>query len=780
MNDAVFRLRSSSGYGTAFLVSRRLALTAAHCVEGATELQLESKTATVGARVMGSEATLDAALLTLRDPNALDGVVRAVRIGTLPDGRPLADFRWHAPSFAVGDTERLGLELTGSLAGIQRMGEIRRLQLNCDQFGADSGGIAGSSGSPVTVNGFAVALVSRAPKAFKQRVVFATMLEDVLQSFRGRVEAEYRDEFEALLVDVVAIELDECDRALNRYVARVKRLGRSFHERAVRTPACSTRRIEQACLEATYIPIRLQQVREAHELWVDSQDVGCTTDIAPLDPPVDVEGAIQSAFASSSRLQLLITGYAGTGKTTVLSHLASQALLAPESIGLPGPMTPLLLSLPELARARCSSNLSDWLVEARVQGAAVCDLPSSDWSFVIEFPLRLGAPILLLFDGLDEVPEQLRRDLWRSFRLCVVEGGYSWMMASRPATSHEDPVNDISQRSGVYTYKIQPWSDEELNQFAASMLGVERAGSFLKEFRLMSMGRTTMTPLLALVAMCVYGDSQTGLPRTRAELFELFVDNAIVRGNEKHSSDGVNRDERADLIAMLAKMALFSTERSEPFTLDDVRRHLGSGWPRAAGAVAEVSVKEGFTRAGLHSGLLTVDKEDRVVWWHASVREYLTARALADGPEDERLQKLKLCNEPQWLETIVMMLLILSVRHYRCADRNPDVTKYFNELSMQSDAGLVMYFALADGAAVDSRTERLVIGNLVDGAIRLGQMSECREFNEELALQGRSPIQLLMKLRRTPRAVEGIAAIRDHPDVMPWMREEARAALARG
>ena len=261
----------------------------------------------------------------------------------------------------------------------------------------------------------------------------------------------------------------------------------------MRTLACPTRQIEEACLEATYVPIRLQHVREAHELWVDPQDVGCATGKAPLAPPVDVEDAIQSAFARSSRLQLLITGYAGTGKTTLLSHLASQALLAPESIGLPGQMTPLLLSLPELARARRSFNLSEWLVEARDRGAAVCDLPSSDWTFVIEFPSRLGAPILLLFDGLDEVPEQLRKDLCRSFWDCVVEGGYSWVMASRPATSHEDPVNDISQRLGVYTYKIQPWSDEELNQFATSMLGVERAGSFLEEFRLMSMGRSTPT-----------------------------------------------------------------------------------------------------------------------------------------------------------------------------------------------------------------------------------------------------------------------------------------------
>jgi hypothetical protein len=89
-----------------------------------------------------------------------------------------------------------------------------------------------------------------------------------------------------------------------------------------------------------------------------------------------------------------------------------------------------------------------------------------------------------------------------------------------------------------------------------------------------------------------------------------------------------------------------------------------------------------------------------------------------------------------------------------------------------------MYFALADGAAVDSYTERRVIGSLADGAIRLGQMADCEGFNEELRLQGRSPVQMLMRLRRTPGALQGIARIGKHSDVLPWMREEAEAALA--
>lgn len=783
MTRGVFRLRSAAtNQATGFRISRHLVLTAAHCVSPDGEVKLSNGRDELTGRAvtMASSAALDAALVILEQSDGIDAST-VVPIRRIREGSSVADLRWQAPGYATGDSERLGLTLTGALADVQGEGDLKRLQLSCDQFGADSGGIAGSSGSPVFVNMCAIAMISRAPKVFRQRVVFATPIDEILRAFVNAVPSDYLDELKALADGLCSLELDECDRALNRYLGSLGRLGQGFHELAIRALGFSTRRIEEACLEATYVPTRLQQVREAHELWVDGNDSVCPIPASLPDAPASIADAFRAAAAVSPRLQILITGYAGSGKTTLLNYIAGRALSAPSEIGLATPMLPLLVSLPELARVGSTTCLTDWLLKARTLGAVVCDLPGGDWGLVEEFTSKVDAPLLLLLDGLDEVPEHLRRDLWRSFRMAIVNHGYNWVIASRPPTSHEDPVNDISQRALVSTYKILPWTDEELRTFAVSVLGA-KADAFLKQFRLMAMGRTTMTPLLALIGMCVYDEGPARLPRTRAELLEIFVDNAILRGSEKHDSEPLEKEDRLELIEQLAGVAALTTESPERCDIDDVLNVLaGKTTTHSRGSAVSKSrskrARAVFERAGLHSGLLATDGNGRVIWWHSCLREYLAARALADSSDADRLQKLQLCHEPQWVEVVVLMLVILSVRHYRNPSRNEDVTKYFDALGEQENGGLVMYFALADGAAVSGFTEWRVISNLVDGAIRMGQLEECESFNEELAIQGRSPVQLLLKLRRTARAVEGIVRIKEHPDVLPWMREEARLAL---
>jgi hypothetical protein len=72
-----------------------------------------------------------------------------------------------------------------------------------------------------------------------------------------------------------------------------------------------------------------------------------------------------------------------------------------------------------------------------------------------------------------------------------------------------------------------------------------------------------------------------------------------------------------------------------------------------------------------------------------------------------------------------------------------------------------------------------VIESLVQGAIKMGSVAECKAYNDELESQGRSPVELLAKMSDRPAAVSGLVKIRDAPVVEPWMKSQAERALKR-
>lgn len=777
--------------GTAFFLQSQYLMTAAHCVDpndGQTEVNVDLAGQQFPCDVIWvsePKTNLDAAVLKLRaSPDRVETPSRLL-VGTLPKKRLSTDIRWHAFGYPLADPEQLGFDMTGSIAGVQEALGYRRLQLNCDQFGADGSGLKGASGSPVTVNAHTVAFISRAPTQFKQRVLYATIVEDALTEFFRSGPKSDVEVVQAIFPSIPQIELDECDKALNRYLASLRHLGSAFHEQGIVTPLCTTRSLESSSLEASYVQVALQQISRVQDFWVDASECPTAGNTTMPKPRVSLDEAVSSCAQANGCIQLLVTGYAGAGKTTLLNYIAVKALYSPKDIGLTEPMLPLVLSLPELAKVKCMGSFSDWLAKAGAKGLEVT-IASFRCRYFEEFSTRMSAPWLLLLDGFDEVPDPLRKDLWRSFRTCVIENRINWCLSSRPATNLNDQVIDISQSRGVQSYKILPWTDLELGRLAAYFLGARHATEFVEQFRSVTLDRSAITPLLALIALCVYKENLRTLPKTRAELYELFVDNAVLRAlrrrGENPSPEWINQDDRDLLLEILSQIGLLSARNPGQDRIEELVEWVQSSLQK----IEPMPSRQGLKRArefvqsvAAGSGLIILDK-GQWRWWHASVRDYFAACALANGPQDSQLLSLELYDTSIWKEIIVLMMAILSVKHGRNPERHADVTQLFRHLSETYDnCGLLLYIALAEGAVVEEDMELFVIESLVQGAIKMGSVADCKAYNDELESQGRSPVELLAKMSDRPAAVSGLVKIRDAPGVEPWMRSQAERALRR-
>jgi hypothetical protein len=777
--------------GTAFLLQSQYLMTAAHCVDQndcqtGVSVELSGKQLLCDVLwVSEPKTSLDAAILKIRVSQDRVETPSRLLVGTLPTKRLSTNLRWHAFGYPLADPEQLGLDLTGSIAGVQEAVGYRRLQLNCDQFGADGSGLKGASGSPVTVNAHTVAFISRAPTQFKQRVLYATMVEDALKEFFRSGPKSDVEVVQAIFSSIPQIELDECDKALNRYLASLLHLGSAFHEQGIVTPLCTTRSLQSSSLESSYVKVALQKKSRVQDFWVDANE--CPPAANPTMPETQMylDEAVSNSAQANGFIQLLVTGYAGAGKTTLLNYIAVKALYSPKEIGLSEPMLPLVLALPELAKVKCLGSFSDWLEKTGAKGV---DATTAffHYKYFDDFSTRMSAPWLLLLDGFDEVPDPLRKDLLRSFRMCVIENRINWCLSSRPATNLNDQIIDISQSRGVQSYKILPWTDQEVGHLAAYLLDDRHVPDFVDQFKAVTLDRSAITPLLALIALCVYRENLNTLPTTRAELYELFVDNALLRALRRRGESLIPRwirpDDRDLLIEILSQIGLLSARDPAQDRIEGLVEWVQASLQEIEPMPSRRGLKcarEFVEWVAAGSGLIILDK-GQWRWWHASVRDYFAAYALANGPQDSQLLTLELYDTSIWKEIIVLMMSILSVRHRRNPERNADVTQLFRQLSeTHDDCGLLLYIALSEGAVVDDDMELFVIESLVSGAMRMGSDVNCKAYNDELESQGRSPVELLARMSDRPAAVSGLMKIRDAAGIEPWMRSQAERVLKR-
>ena len=441
--------------------------------------------------------------------------------------------------------------------------------------------------------------------------------------------------------------------------------------------------------------------------------------------PSDISSKPAAVLRTEQMLSVL--GEPGAGKSTLLRHLARNAWTNPSAVGLDAAHVPVLLPLGKLARgegslasrarAVCASELS-----------LTSDLSEEFWSLLFG---SNESRLLLLFDGLDEIPDDQRAGFMSWFR-GILRSAERWrVVITCRATAYRS--NDL-QGVSLSAYDVMPLTEEQIEQFADDCFP-EAPKRFLSELERIRLGELGRTPLLLVIAARLFA-AQGSLPARRSGLYDAFVDTWLAEANAR----GLARElgPRVSKLAkpILSQIAQFMfAHRSlalEHQVLKVVGEHLGQAiglHPDEAAEDARSFLRVMNRRSGVfvvHGGTCS--------FIHPTFAEYLVAWQMVGQCQQTAALERTLTQyilEPEGTEIVRFAMGILS-------DRQLDTTELFQALARSIDLPtvlegsgrrqwdgiaanwqmIVLAGALADGAMVEAPCRTWYI-QLLERDIRL-------------------------------------------------------------
>jgi hypothetical protein len=460
--------------GTAWLITAKHALTAAHCIgdrvtqataEAAFSIEFRDGV-TMGCRVARIDWKLDVALLEL------EGEARQtpVPIGDAPPPSTEPGIvAWRSFGYPVAHPE--GMTLSGTVTSLTGMVDgAPAIELECKQGGA--GNLEGASGSPVRRGRIAFGLIRFGPPALQQRVVHAISLALVAAVFE-EVRAAW------LPLD---LDLSAYSRALGERtgIGGGRLDGERFVPLFVRAAVAGSERI--GLLEA----LRRYQ-------------------------------------------RILVRGEAGGGKSTSLRQLAMRSASGAAegaSDGVPDALClylPLAELDPHYELAPPWEALLEFVAEQLAALRAVPEKPRRDKVAAL---LERTAPILL-FDGCNEIaPKQRTR--FAEIAVACAEHGLRFVITDRPETAVEQPRDrrGLRLRRGAESARADAppvipatemtllgLDNQQLEQFSRSRVDSERAAIVVEEAQRNPLLRV---PLFADMALALDSAERSSLESATA------------------------------------------------------------------------------------------------------------------------------------------------------------------------------------------------------------------------------------------------------------------------
>lgn len=375
--------------------------------------------------------------------------------------------------------------------------------------------------------------------------------------------------------------------------------------------------------------------------------------------PVRTSIGIEQALGEWDRL--LLRGPAGSGKSTLVQWLALNA--ARQTFG--GELADWNRCVPFVLRLRACTALDALPAPADFLRAAGVPLHGSAPAGWADRLLQQGRALVLV-DGVDEVPDRLRKRTERWLRdLIAAYPRARYVVTTRPSAVPETWLSG----SGFEPHSLLAMSQEDVRAFIEHWHRAARSECRTEEERAeldpyenalrravgtrRDLGLLATNPLMCALLCALNRDRRMQLPRARKELYDAALDMLLVRRDTEREIIGVEGVDltREEQTALLQRLAYWLIRNG----LVEARQHeavsLISDWMRAMSQVRGTP-DQVFAHLLNRSGLLREPAPGAVDFVHRTFQDYLGAKAAVEARDFGVL--VRQAHEDQWDDVVQM------------------------------------------------------------------------------------------------------------------------------
>ncbi|WP_406146949.1 NACHT domain-containing protein [Streptomyces anulatus] len=475
--------------------------------------------------------------------------------------------------------------------------------------------------------------------------------------------------------------------------------------------------------------------------------------------PVRTSIGIEQALGEWDRL--LLRGPAGSGKSTLVQWLALNA--ARQTFG--GELADWNRCVPFVLRLRAFTALDVLPAPADFLRAAGVPLHGSAPPGWADRLLQQGRALVLV-DGVDEVPDRLRKRTERWLRdLIAAYPRARYVVTTRPSAVPETWLSS----SGFEPHSLLAMSQEDVRTFIEHWHRAARSECRSEEERAeldpyenalrravgtrRDLGLLATNPLMCALLCALNRDRRMQLPRARKELYDAALDMLLVRRDTEREIIGVEGVDltREEQTALLQRLAYWLIRNGLVEARQDEAVSLISDWMRAMSQVRGTP-DQVFTHLLNRSGLLREPAPGAVDFVHRTFQDYLGAKAAVEARDFGVL--VRHAHEDQWDDVVQM-----AVGHARPDERATLLKSLLERADAEPEHGHRLVLLAAGSLTHAPELDRTVREEVAARTERL-LPPDSQEDIDELAKVGDLALELLSSMLDSLSEREAAAVVR--------------------